>query len=189
MLGDKLKLENYNYIFYIANKSNHKKVNIESNLPQNYKLKIFKPKLFDVYPYGLKDKSFLFWWLMYFLNLFKNRHRYKVYVVYSDDKPVHYSVLLPWHYKYSFMDYNDIQIGPCFTDKHYRGTGLAKATINKIMLEELGANNNLWYITRSNNKASVKLIEKVGFNKTGEGYRRNILGIKLLGKFKINKYY
>lgn len=167
------------YIFYINHSGN---ISGDSNLPADYYLKIWKPSFFELVPKGLPKFPFFVWSIMYYLKLFRNDN-YRIFLVYYDKKIVHYSVILPKHFKYPSMDNNDIQIGPIGTDIKHRRKGIASHAVGKIIETYKNLECKFWYLTREDNIPSKEFIENLGFLKYGVGFKKRRIGIGALGHF------
>lgn len=167
------------YIFYV---SYSRKTPGKPDLPAGYYLKIWKPSVSELNPRGLPKFPFILWSMMYYLRLFKNTN-YRIFLVYYDKKIAHYSVVLPKHFKYPFMDNNDLQIGPVGTDINHRRKGLASYTVGKIIETCENPECKFWYLTRDDNIPSKAFIESLGFSRYGEGFRGSGPGIGILGRF------
>jgi len=173
------------YIFYLHSPGG---IVSESDLPNGYYFKIWRPSIFGFSPKGLSKFPFSIWSIMHYLKLFSNDN-YRIFLVYHDKKIIHYSVVLPKHFKYPFMTNSDIQIGPIWTDTEHRRKGIATFTVRKILETYKTKKGRFWYITREENIPSKEFIESLGFSKHGIGYKKSRLGIRSLSYFYIeNKY-
>lgn len=175
-----------NYLFYENTGDNHKS---SSNIvnDSSYSISFWKPRLNKIFPLGLSEKRFLFWWFMHQLRFFPNRD-YSVLLIHRGNDLIHRSCIFPRYFRYPFMKDNDLQIGDTFTDHEYRGKGIATLAILNIV-ESLKMNNRkIWYITEENNKSSIRVIEKAGFKKIGSGIRTSKFGLRLLGSFIMREY-
>ncbi len=149
-----------------------------------YSIYLWKPKLDQIFPSGLSEKKFAVWWLMHQLRIFPNRD-YGVLLIFDGNRLIHRSCIFPRYLRFPFMGNDDLQIGDIFTDEKYRGKGIAAYAIQKIVELYKIDNRKFWYIVEENNESSIRVIEKVGFNKIGCGERRKKFGIKLFGSFEI----
>jgi len=174
-----MKPASQKYIFYIYSKN---RAISSPDLPSGYQLKIWKPSVPELNPRGLPKFPFILWSMMHYLKLFKNTN-YRIFLVYYENKIAHYSVVLPKHFKYPFMDDNDIQIGPVGTDVKHRRKGLASYTVGKIIETYKNTECKFWYLTRDGNIPSKAFIESLGFSRHGEGFRGSGPGIGILGRF------
>ncbi len=174
-----MKISPQKYIFYIHSLD---EIVSGSDLPEGYSLKIWRPSIFELIPKGLSKFPFILWSIMHYLKLFINSN-YNIFLVYCNKEIIHYSGVLPKHFKYPFMNNNDIQIGPCWTHTEHRRKGIASFVIKKIIETYKKPGCKFWYITREENIPSKKFIESLGFLKYGIGFKKNKFGIGALGHF------
>ncbi len=92
----------------------------------------------------------------------------KVYVVYDRGQAVHHSVVVRGKEKFSFLEKNDIEIGPCWTHPEYRGLGIYPAVLSTIIQKELSEGGVAYMIIAESNQPSQNGVAKVGFEKTGD---------------------
>jgi RimJ/RimL family protein N-acetyltransferase len=173
-----------NYLFYesvgITDQSS-----VDFSNYSSYSIRFWKPSLNKIFPLGLSEKRFAFWWFMHQSRFFTNRD-YSVLLIFQGNDLIHRSCVFPHYFRYPIMKDNDLQIGDTFTDQRYRGKGIATYAILNI-IEFLKMNGRkFWYIVEENNKPSIRVIEKVGFKRIGSGIRTSKLGLKLLGSFIFN---
>ena len=173
-----------NYAFYVS-----AGINIDTSRGQidnlTYVTYMWRPGLTNIFPPGLLEIKYLVWWLLHYLMIFSNR-AYCVLLILDKDKTlIHRSSVFPRYFRFPFMKNNDLQIGDTFTDEKYRGKGIAAYAIQKIVELCKVDNRKFWYIVEENNKSSIRVIEKVGFNKIGCGERRKKFGLQLFGSFEI----
>lgn len=122
------------------------------------------------------------WWAFDKLGIFRN-HYSGVLSIRDGDRVAHRSlVTAPW-YRFPDMDRLDLQIGDVWTDPHYRGRGLATQAIGLILDRWQGHFASIWYIVDETNIASIRVIEKSGFNLAGRGCRTEPLMLRPLGRF------
>jgi RimJ/RimL family protein N-acetyltransferase len=82
------------------------------------------------------------------------------------------------------MQPGDIQIGDTWTDESARGHGLAGVAI-RWALTAAAEGGQAWYVAEERNSASIRVVEKEGFELVGRGARRPRLGVRLLGYYAI----
>ena len=63
--------------------------------------------------------------------------RKKAYCLYDGHVLVHRSYVVRGKAKFPFLNKNDIEIGPCWTDETYRGRGYYPYVISRIIASEL----------------------------------------------------
>lgn len=179
-----MEIHTVNYLFYENIGITHNSgVNFLND--SSYSISFWKPSLNKIFPSGLSERRFVFWWLMHQSRFFPNRD-YSVFLIHQDNKLIHRSCIFPRYFRYPFMKDNDLQIGDTFTDQRYRGKGIATYAILRIV-EYLKMNNRkFWYIVEEANKSSIRVIEKAGFKKRGSGIRTCRFGLRLLGSFILN---
>ena len=88
---------------------------------------------------------------------------------------------MPKIFIFSFMKRNCIHIGPCFTDKDFRGRGYYPALLKIIMNDYRDRTEEFYIFCTASNLASQRGIAKAGFQCFGRGMK-NKLGIYVLEK-------
>lgn len=99
------------------------------------------------------------------------RGKYKIcYVLSPDGELIHYSFVIPYCAKFSFMDKDDLQIGPCWTNEKYRGRGIYGRVLDYIAQKAVSfnPNTNLYVLIRKANIESTKGINKANYIPVGE---------------------
>jgi ribosomal protein S18 acetylase RimI-like enzyme len=174
------------YLFYSA--SSDSWAVTRTRLSADYYTKLWVPKIFSIAPRELMSPTFFAWWLFHWIRVFKNPN-YRIFLVYTKDNLLaHSTVLLPAHFRFPFMRYSDLQIGPVDTRENHKRKGLALYVISNILKEYENTGVRLWYITRTENDASKKLIEGVNFRKIGEGKKIINKYNRLLSYFDIDHH-
>lgn len=151
-----------------------------------YTAALWRPTWRRVAPRGAFKFSFLVWWVFHHLHIFKNRN-YGIFLFYDGRHAVHYSCLFPGYFRFPFMGRRNLQIGDVFTSEAYRGRSLATSALREIVRTHGAAADRFWYITDESNAPSIRAALKAGFRKVGEGGRTRMLGLRLLGAYKIEK--
>lgn len=142
----------------------------EDNILAPYVLEMFSPSWRELKKHQSHSIMYLFWF-------FSTRGRYKIVYLYDGNKMVHYSHLLPKFFKLSFMDSEDLMIGPSWTREDYRGKGIFPAIIISI-IQNFKKEGRIFHIfTHKDNLASQKAITKACFHKWGRGKKTKKLGI------------
>ena len=131
-----------------------------------YLVKCFKPNFFklSISKYeklSLKTKLMR----MYFHIITKGN--FEIYFVEDNGEIVHTSYVLGKCFKFKFMKKNDIEIGPCYTEKTHRGKGLYSETLHTICYERKPLMTNIYIFVDENNVPSIKGIEKSNFEFVG----------------------
>jgi len=146
-----------------------------SNSDLKYKSVIWKPSLFNFFPPN-KNIKYLVYWAFHHLQIFSNKN-YSAYLVYENGKIISSLLVVPAHFKWPFMETDDVQFTYVMTHPDYRGQGLAIKMINS-MISELGSKTNtFWYVTDTENRASIRVAEKLGFSYAGVAEREGWLNI------------
>lgn len=139
-------------------------------IESKYKVAVFKPSLFQLNKH-LHNIS-----IMHVIWFFFTFGKYKIVYVYDGEKLIHYTHAIPKFWKFSFMSNNDLEIGPCWTDEKYRGQGIYPYIIQQITKKDI-EDRNWFMIVDKNNIASIKGMEKAGFEKVGQVKKTKLLGI------------
>ena len=82
------------------------------------------------------------------------------------------------------MNDNDLQVSSVWTDPDYRGQGIATQVLRAICRDS-GTTHDLWYTSRSENEASLRVAEKAGFSRAHTARRRKRLGSRVLGSLEL----
>ena len=123
-----------------------------------------------------KNMKYINYWFFHYLKIFKNRN-YSAVQVFNSDILVSSLLVVPAHFKWPFMNKNDVQFTYVMTNKDYRGKGIAMQTIMRVINDLAPVTNSFWYVTDTNNFASIRVAEKLGFKLAGKGKKSKILGI------------
>jgi hypothetical protein len=87
-----------------------------------------------------------------------------VKIYYIEDKKgniLHSSYVIPHNFKYPFLKVDEFAIGPCNTEKNYRGMGLYPYMLKFIILNN--DKNDFYMFIRENNISSINGVKKAGF--------------------------
>lgn len=88
------------------------------------------------------------------------------YRLYStDNELIHESLVLGKCYKFPFLKWNDVEIGPCITNAKWRGKGIYPAVLQSIVARELKVGASAFMIIDNNNISSISGVKKAGFYK------------------------
>ncbi len=158
---------------------------VELSLDNHYSFELWKPSPLGFVP---RDSAlrFIAWWVMHYLHVFAN-HDYGLFLIYYDKRIVHQSVITPRYFRFPFMAQNDLQIGDTWTAPEHRGKGLATFALSQILLECRKQDRKFWYVVEQDNVPSIRVIEKVGFARTGEGTRTKHCGLSILGAYVMDR--
>lgn len=96
--------------------------------------------------------------------------RHKIFCI--DDKKglVHFTFIIPYCKKFSFMCKQDYQIGPCWTREDYRGQGIYGKVVTYIAEQLMQKNSvsDIYMLIREMNKESINGINKTNFKRIGK---------------------
>jgi len=157
-------------------------------ISSEYQYRIFIPSLFKPIPQGIRYNPIFYLWALFYSFIWKfQKKNYELHLLYHNQTLVHYSVVLPKNYRFPFMNSQDIEIGPCWTHQDHRGQHLYSYVLNKIVNRFKNKKVSVWMICDTENVLSQKGILRTGFKIVGYGRRTKILGLRLLGKYKLEK--
>ena len=166
------------YVFY---RLDHRRA-IRGNAEIPYEMILWRPSLRSLAPRGLPLMPYAVWALFHALHVFANRD-YAILVVYDHGRVLHQSCVFPRWSRFPFMKPFDLQIGDTWTDPEYRGKGIAAAAIRRIVDEMARPGRSFWYVCEESNDASIRVIEKAGFERVGSGVKLPRLGLSILGYY------
>jgi len=156
----------------------------ERPLDSAYRANLWRPGDGGLMPPGVHGRVFAAWWAMHTLHLFSNRD-YSLSVVYRGTDLVHRSGVYPGFARFPFMEPGDLQIGNTWTAPEARGRGIARAAIARIVTQHARPGRRFWYLCETDNAPSIAVIERMGFQRVGEGAKRPRLGLLALGAYVI----
>ncbi len=152
-------------------------------LGTGYSLETWKPGFLSLAPKGLLTPAFVMWWFFHWTRIFKSTE-YRILLIRNEDGELaHYTVILPAHFRFPFMQDSDLQIGPIGTMSAHRGNHLASHALQHIVHEHTDFPRQLWYVVRKENEPSRRLIEKMGFKAAGEGIKLRSLYTRLFSRY------
>lgn len=148
-------------LLYFKGKTSSEKIE------NNFEIKEFTPSVFGGY-YLEGEKRSLKTTIVRILFQLMSFGKAKILYMKDDvGELIHTSYIVPRCYKFSFMERNDYEIGPCYTYPKYRGKGIYSSMLLYVC-EKLGnAQTTFYMIVDSENLASVRGIEKAGFEFCG----------------------
>ena len=162
--------------------------NMITSVNERYKFETFKPSLLHITPKDMNIKFvFVVYWILYLIIWKQQGKCYEHYLVYDEERLIHYSVVLPEFYRYPFMENNDIQIGPYWTSEQHRGQGICPFVILKILNRYMFRKKYAYIIIRENNIASQRSVGKCGLDFYGYGVRTKGFWGKFILKPDVNK--
>ncbi len=105
-------------------------------------------------------------WFLFFIS---SAGKQKIKYLRDSKGIVHYSFVIPYCAKFSFMKKEDYQIGPCWTREEQRGKGIYVDMLTQITKEitQIRPQANIYMLVRKQNSSSIKGIEKADFKKVG----------------------
>lgn len=109
--------------------------------------------------HGLKAALF---WNMF---TFGNCCTYRIYDPYDSNRIIHESYVIHRCYKFPFLKNSDIEIGPCYTHKNWRGQGIYPSVLRAIIQKELTEHSRSYMIIDSSNTSSIRGVKKVGYTR------------------------
>jgi len=126
------------------------------------------------------------WSLLHLTGCFANRD-FRLYLIWEGDRIAHLSAVIPGSFRFPFMGSRDLQIGSTWTHPEYQRRGLATAAASTVIAQMRGKGRAFWYFTDSDNPASVRVAQRVGFVRVGTGHRVNPLGLRWLGHWVVSE--
>lgn len=122
----------------------------------DFSIKVFRPTIIKM---GLDNSEKLKRFLWYLITF----GRLRIFYILDGNQVVHYSFIIPKNFRFPFMNNDDLQIGPCYTDTNYRGKGLYTRALKMIPLIFHEQANTFWVYTTEENLISQHVIEKAGY--------------------------
>ena len=138
-------------------------------------------------PPGNWSPTFWAWFLFDRLRVFRS-NGYGVFLISQGRKVIHRSCIFPAFFRFPFMKEGDLQVGYLWTDPCARGKGLATAALREICQRVAGTGISLWYLVEETNAASIRVVEKAGFELVGFGQKHPRLGVVFLGYYSIDQF-
>ena len=151
--------------------------------PSQYRWTLWRPSISGIWPPDPRITD-LAWAAMHFLHLFSN-NCYAQLLAHNEDQLIHRSAVYPRWSRYPFMGVADLQIGNTWTHPEYRRSGLAAAAIRRIVAHYESPDRAFWYVTDSQNHASIATAERAGFERVGLGARHARFGLRWLGFYAV----
>jgi ribosomal protein S18 acetylase RimI-like enzyme len=160
---------------------------LQISLPPGYSFHVHTPSFTRIMPYksswGVREGYF--YWLMRKFAPSARKGKVAVYYVDYNGSPACCALVVPYSRRHSFMAAQDRQVSPIDTWPEHRRKGIALALLRFILRDLANTPMQLWYLTRSENVASIHLAEKAGLQRYGVGVRRDPLGLKLFASYHI----
>lgn len=169
----------------------------EGTLPEGYRCEVWKPKLWHIMPMSLRSLrtagslvhwyDLLFYWLFQNFAIFAKNRKYEIVLILHGKQTAHYSVVRTCDFRFPFMQYADIQVGPAWTHPSHRHRGLASLALAKVVNRWSAVKGSVWWICLQENNPSNLAAMSSGFNLVGVGYRTARFGLRPLGHFVIQE--
>lgn len=138
-----------------------------------FSLELWKPSLREPWPRGAsrnKKFHFLFRTLLHVTRAFPSRQSGAM-LLYDGTRLVHYSAFTPRYWRFPFLADADLQVGDTWTEPSYRGRGLARRALGRLLKLLAEPRRSIWYVVEDINRASIKVAEDCGFRLAGIGTR------------------
>lgn len=148
--------------------------------PDGVTVRIERPRTFD----SILPKRYALWGLWHLLHFFRNRE-YSICWVYESGQMTHRSAIFPLWWRFRFMAPNDLQVGDTWTELEARGKGHASLALQTIQRSCWAPNRRLWYLVEEDNHASIRVVEKAGFQLVGKGTKIHRIPGGLLDEYQI----
>lgn len=155
-------------------------------VPSGVSAKVWRPLWDGMPPRGSRRTANFLWWALDEAGLFA-RDGFAELSIWQDERIVHRLIVTPRWYRFPFMAAGDLQLGDLWTHPDVRGRGLASAAVAEALRRFGESGTRFWYVARSDNRPSVRLIESCGFTLVGTGRRTRPLGIGPLGRFRLSE--
>lgn len=145
-------------------------------------VQVWRPTLSSPVPKGFPVR-FAAWSAADRTGLFKSREL-AVYYIEEGGEVIHRSAVLPAWFRWPFMQDGDLQVSSVWTSPEYRGRRLATEMLLTIC-GDLGRTHDLWYTSRAENVASLRVAENAGFRFVHTARRRRRLHSRVLGSLEL----
>jgi RimJ/RimL family protein N-acetyltransferase len=153
--------------------------------PGQCELRTWRPAC-DGFPRWTPDAAEnLAWFAFDRLGLFASRE-FEAMSVWRDGRLLHRMIVTPRWLRFPFMAEDDLQVGAIWTSPEARRLGLARAAIHEAHRRHAAPGRWFWYVADDENAASIALAEACGYRLAGEGRRTRPLGVRGLGRFRLD---
>jgi ubiquinone/menaquinone biosynthesis C-methylase UbiE/GNAT superfamily N-acetyltransferase len=135
----------------------------------------------------IRFRHLVYFWIHHYLSLFRTRREYLILLVLRGEELAHYSLVRSRDFRFPFMGAGDIQVGPVWTHPNHRGRGLASYALAMIRARWADTHCRLWWVCSRDNTPSNRVATRQGLSIVGQGFRRKKLGLRLFGRFCIER--
>ena len=160
---------------------------VPASLESAYTCSWWRPSAGTIRPEGQAGNRFWVWWLFHHGRIFKNQ-AYTIYVIQKGRRLVHRSCVFPGFFRFPFIASDDVQVGDIWTDPEHRRKGLASYALHSIVSAPMLRGRKIWYVVAEDNRASIRVAERAGFVRYGEGVRKERFGSGLFAVYVIRHY-
>ena len=123
-----------------------------------------------------KSKRYLAYTGFHYSKIFKNS-LYSAVLVREHGSLISSLLVVPAHFKWPFMGPRDVQFTYVLTRPGHRGRGLAEQAIRFAVQKLNGKVDRYWYVTDTENKPSIRLCQRLGFEFHAFGRRTGPLRV------------
>ena len=170
-------------------------------LPSGMQFELWTPSWTRIFPPGCANMAFFVYWLLWRFSLYKNSC-FAVLFVRFNSEIIHRTVISPGWYRFPMMASDEIKFGEIWTEPPYRGLGIAKKSLLRILqiirtdaatsvpMRKLTGKVQIrgaWYINRAANAPSTALAHSVGFALVGRSLRRRPFGLNAFHRYIIEE--
>lgn len=135
-----------------------------------YQIEQFIPSFVNLKKHSANRLLYIFWFII-------TLGGYKIIYLKKNEIIIHYTHILPKFFKLPFLGFNDLEIGPSWTEEAYRGKGIFPNVIRYIVETFKDEKRCFYMFSHVDNKSSQKAIQKAGFDMWHCGYKTYFLGI------------
>jgi len=137
---------------------------------KEYQIEQFIPTFTRLKKHDANTLLYIFWFIM-------TVGKYKIIYLKKDNDIIHYTHILTKFFKLPFLGVNDLEIGPSWTKKSYRGKGIFPSVIHYVIQYFKEQGRDFYIFSHIDNLASQKAIKKSGFYLWAKGHKTDFLGI------------
>lgn len=142
--------------------------------PPEYEAALFKkwtPDRKQIIPED-KPLKYIIYTVSLLLRIFRNKNYFHYYFKNSGGIASGF-LTIPAYFRWPFMQRNSVQFTYVVTAEEHKGKGLAWQGIYKAYQDlKIKGVENFWYVTDTENMASQRLAQKMGFNLVGTAYNQ-----------------